>query len=73
MEAVKEEEIRQAIPSDHGQHLLLSSFYPELCPKHLDRNATKFLPCHYFDLICGSDTGAYAQPMIMTTSIANAA
>jgi hypothetical protein len=30
----------------------------------------RYLPCHYFDLICGSSTGAYVNPMRMVTRTA---
>lgn len=65
MEAIGDEERTQAAGTDTGG---LSSFHPEALPPKvtqcdLDQNcerrqdAQKFLPCHYFDLICGSSTG----------------
>lgn len=61
MEAIAEEEkAQQSSDQDH-----CDSFWPEKFPQDALQsvsyealpNSEKFLPCHYFDLICGSSTG----------------
>jgi hypothetical protein len=66
MEAIATEEERQR-SSDQDR---CDSFWPEefpenamqiggrLVPYSQLRGSEKFLPCHYFDIICGSSTGA---------------
>jgi hypothetical protein len=54
-----------------GQQHAANSYHPEPCPKSLPQYANQFLPCHYFDIICGSGTGAYVHPTKMTTPIVN--
>jgi hypothetical protein len=66
MEAVEDEELRQG--GILGRHHAANSFYPEPYPKSLPQYANQFLPCHYFDLICGTGTAAYVHPLRMTAS-----
>lgn len=40
------------------QGKIKSSFYPCDCPPTYSEVATPFLPCHYFDYIGGTSTGA---------------
>ena len=67
MELIAEEEERQSKASQ----VMIHSFAPEPFPSYVAQHAGKavpfdqlqmtqrFLPCHYFDLICGSSTGGY--------------
>jgi hypothetical protein len=50
------------------QQARFDSFYPSDFPKNVSQGprngrtdvaAQNFLPCHYFDIICGSSTGRY--------------
>lgn len=73
MELIYHEEKKQAQAAPTGQ-TLFHSFWPQKYPEHVsqlpeeDENddgyktnpaSRMFLPCHYFDFICGSSTGGY--------------
>lgn len=72
MQAIGEEERRQAEEAKEDVSDL-HSFFPEKLPPNVTHckpppkgqhasmkyHAQRFLPCHYFDLICGSSTGRY--------------
>ena len=75
MEAVGDEE-REAAKAAGEENLEdLSSFRPQTRPENVTQcplkrknqnhykelDAQRFLPCHYFDLICGSSTGWYVS------------
>ena len=74
MRAIGEEEYRQAEEAEEDVRDL-HSFLPQNLPRNVtqcsqgsrDRgnprhvHAQRFLPCHYFDLICGSSTGRYVK------------
>jgi hypothetical protein len=38
--------------------------FQDIC--HGLRDERKFLPCHYFDYICGSSTGRYAYSVLLS-------
>ena len=63
-----------ALEEERIESRVSSSFFPQLWPGHMSQtpllqenndevvrqlpSAQKYLPCHYFDYICGSSTGA---------------
>ena len=69
MQKIGDEERMQADEEENKDNL--NSFLPEPMPEHVTQclktrnnkshyeelDAQRFLPCHYFDLICGSSTG----------------
>lgn len=75
MQAVGDEERAQATAAGVRDVSELHSFLPEKLPDHVthcslerrnqkhtkELDAQRFLPCHYFDLICGSSTGRYVD------------
>ncbi|KAH6633378.1 acyl transferase/acyl hydrolase/lysophospholipase [Boeremia exigua] len=77
MEAIGEEEHRQALEADEDVHNL-HSFLPSELPPNVTQcprpprdqqpskafYAQRFLPCHYFDLLCGSSTGSLIAIML---------
>ncbi|KAI9699600.1 MAG: hypothetical protein M1820_007099 [Bogoriella megaspora] len=78
MDYVADEEMKQSKPAEH-------SFDPVPFPKYVSHgpflshedkndheswmNSRKFLPCHYFDIVCGSSTGAkiFGNPRHVTS------
>jgi hypothetical protein len=77
MQAIGEEE-RECTQREEGGETELHSFLPQELPPHVTQcslarrntnhyrelDAQRFLPCHYFDLICGSSTGSLIAIML---------